>query len=1036
MRGSCSEQEKRDLSVYDFNPEDLAVEEASEKYRKRSSRFFSSSKSKSNPKEESDPTLKYFFLKTFTAGAKSKQTDGVSFVDLHENGSPQGSSGIDSPERIRPITNEKSELDENKTLSSYGERGNVCQSEFDLETRPRDDCLVREVIGLDVPLVGTEQASNLQSDGTPVDVISDDEETWRSGSVSPSSSASDDIEDEDYLKHPLSEGCTTAEDKDDLAVKISPDYVIYKNTLYGEAELLFFNDSILVTCSDASESNEKIDLEWAIADIVRIECQWSSSTLAALFRFYLKETTVNGYECASDTHDTVELIVSLSDTCWLEKELKIKHLTDRYRDIWKVPQYDHAALKDNSEELDMSFSRDYFAQIPDSFEDVIYPKGDPDAVSISKRDFELLQPDTFINDTIIDFYIKYLKTKIPPDERHRFHFFNSFFFRKLADLDKDPESSSEGRAAFLRVRKWTRKVNIFEKDYIFIPVNFNLHWSLLVICHPGEMSVLKDDEIKESPRVPCILHMDSIKGSHSGLKNLIQSYLLEEWKERHPASSVDDYTSKFSNLRFVPLELPQQENSFDCGLFLLHYVELFLEEAPVNFNPYKISKFSSFLTMDWFIPSEASLKRAYIRKLIYDLLHDSSQKVNSTPCSKGHISTGYNDSTVDQRPTGKLFHQHSGPSKSVHDDSACLITVKGIEMNLETISSPGFVQSDNEEGLVLHEFLEPGKNSMSILPADEPFQMPRSAPCQKKEQADECERLLTSDFDRVDCCPIGESSTGQTCSTSYCLKDAGEIETPWSSLRDKVEIGLDLLPKTFLDVESIETSELGKERSAGIEDCGYVPDSPTSSSGENPEINTRKIDEYGSCRDPLEIETGHCRDPQQTDTSEGDEGRCCKDSQGIDDVTEMKDHNVKSEGSCTAEDEGMDNENHQRTETTENDSEEKDAHDINTCNAEEFVGKDCHVVDVTNEEDGGKQNDCEKINSDIGCGVSDEDSLQMQNSKESVINADENLLRKDAAGVKREEPSTRIEAHHEKRRKVLQSGGRRRTRSFSKDNVP
>lgn len=44
------------------------------------------------------------------------------------------------------------------------------------------------------------------------------------------------------------------------------------------------------------------------------------------------------------------------------------------------------------------------------------------------------------------------------------------------------------------------------------------------------------------------------------------------------------------------LQLPQQENSFDCGLFLLHYVELFLEEAPVNFNPFKISKFSTFVS--------------------------------------------------------------------------------------------------------------------------------------------------------------------------------------------------------------------------------------------------------------------------------------------------------------------------------------------------------------------------------------------------------------------------------------------------------
>lgn len=57
-------------------------------------------------------------------------------------------------------------------------------------------------------------------------------------------------------------------------------------------------------------------------------------------------------------------------------------------------------------------------------------------------------------------------------EKSKYQFFNSFFFRKLADLDKDQGRAPEGRAAFLRVRKWTRKINIFAKDFLFIPVNF------------------------------------------------------------------------------------------------------------------------------------------------------------------------------------------------------------------------------------------------------------------------------------------------------------------------------------------------------------------------------------------------------------------------------------------------------------------------------------------------------------------------------------------------------------------------------------
>lgn len=48
----------------------------------------------------------------------------------------------------------------------------------------------------------------------------------------------------------------------------------------------------------------------------------------------------------------------------------------------------------------------HFFSSDEPFEDIVYPEGDPDAVTISTRDIELLQPETFINDTIIDFYIK------------------------------------------------------------------------------------------------------------------------------------------------------------------------------------------------------------------------------------------------------------------------------------------------------------------------------------------------------------------------------------------------------------------------------------------------------------------------------------------------------------------------------------------------------------------------------------------------------------------------------------------------------
>lgn len=57
---------------------------------------------------------------------------------------------------------------------------------------------------------------------------------------------------------------------------------------------------------------------------------------------------------------------------------------------------------------DMPWFKFVYSRFDEPFEDVVYPKDDPDAVLISERDVKLLEPDTFINDTIIDFYIKWV----------------------------------------------------------------------------------------------------------------------------------------------------------------------------------------------------------------------------------------------------------------------------------------------------------------------------------------------------------------------------------------------------------------------------------------------------------------------------------------------------------------------------------------------------------------------------------------------------------------------------------------------------
>ena len=65
---------------------------------------------------------------------------------------------------------------------------------------------------------------------------------------------------------------------------------------------------------------------------------------------------------------------------------------------------------------------------------------DTDSVTVTYDDTVRLQPGEFLNDTLIDMYLKYLEQSLPQATRSRVHFFNSFFFKKL---QPDPQIVSE-----------------------------------------------------------------------------------------------------------------------------------------------------------------------------------------------------------------------------------------------------------------------------------------------------------------------------------------------------------------------------------------------------------------------------------------------------------------------------------------------------------------------------------------------------------------------------------------------------------------
>nr|XP_032832552.1 sentrin-specific protease 6-like [Petromyzon marinus] len=112
------------------------------------------------------------------------------------------------------------------------------------------------------------------------------------------------------------------------------------------------------------------------------------------------------------------------------------------------------------------------------------------AISVTNEDLSCLNPGEFLNDVIIDFYLKYLvMEKLDKADSERIHIFSSFFYKRLNQRDKSRSEEAAGltlpQRRHRRVRTWTRHVDIFTKDFVFVPINETSHWFLAVICFPG-----------------------------------------------------------------------------------------------------------------------------------------------------------------------------------------------------------------------------------------------------------------------------------------------------------------------------------------------------------------------------------------------------------------------------------------------------------------------------------------------------------------------------------------------------------------------
>ena len=123
--------------------------------------------------------------------------------------------------------------------------------------------------------------------------------------------------------------------------------------------------------------------------------------------------------------------------------------------------------------------------LSDTFKMCMYPENAKDSVLVCVSDYKSLEHDTYLNDIIIDFYLTYLYHKLTLEEQKKVHIFSTMFYKRLtsnlSSKGKEDANLSSAEKKHARVKGWTKNVDIFEKDFIFVPICESSHWYLLVV---------------------------------------------------------------------------------------------------------------------------------------------------------------------------------------------------------------------------------------------------------------------------------------------------------------------------------------------------------------------------------------------------------------------------------------------------------------------------------------------------------------------------------------------------------------------------
>lgn len=304
------------------------------------------------------------------------------------------------------------------------------------------------------------------------------------------------------------------------------------------------------------------------------------------------------------------------------------------------------SISDNKKHGDVHHTSDELmeSENPELFEPTLsYTFNDGSKLSVTNQDFKCLYNNDWINDTILDFFLKfYIEESISDNviSRSEVYLFSSFFYTKLVSTEA---------SKYENVKKWVINSDLFSKKYVVVPVNMNYHWFGCIIVNLDKLKVAIEEQLTKkltskggnlkSPslskteddrnsniasaptnvtadniELPTVflLVFDSLRQTHSRLMDAVKEFIISYGRDVH------NYDIQREKLKVRTCLVPQQPNMSDCGVHVILNTKKFFEKPKETLDLWfaKSSYNHSKLVNEFFEKKE----RRFARKTLRDVL--------------------------------------------------------------------------------------------------------------------------------------------------------------------------------------------------------------------------------------------------------------------------------------------------------------------------------------------------------------------------------------------------------------------------------